>query len=158
ARTLGIRDKSDRPLLDDLEAQIGQQKMLLLLDNFEQVTEAAPTVAGLMRRSPGLKLLVTSRETLQVQGEVVLPVPPLGLPPLGPRPLAVEQLARSEAAQLFVERAQAVRPGFELTSENAQAIAELCVRLDGLPLAIELATARLNLFSPAALVQRLGDR
>jgi predicted ATPase/class 3 adenylate cyclase len=158
ARTLGLRDKSDRPLLDELEAQIGKQKMLLLLDNFEQVTEAAPTVAGLMRRCPVLKLLVTSRETLQVQGEVVMAVPPLGLPAAGARHLPVDQLAQSEAVQLFVERARAVRPGFELTNENAQAVAELVVRLDGLPLAIELATARLNLFSPAALVERLGDR
>src|SRR5204862_5797455 len=103
-----------------LKAQIGKRHMLLLLDNFEQVTETAPSVAGLLRDCPALKLLVTSRETLQVQGEVVLPVPPLGLPPASARPLTMEQLARSEAVQLFVERAQAVRPGFELTNENAQ--------------------------------------
>jgi predicted ATPase/class 3 adenylate cyclase len=158
ARTIGLREKSDRPLLDDLEGQIGTQKMLLLLDNFEQVTVAAPAMAELLRDCPGLKQLVTSRETLHVRGENVFPVPPLALPQADLKHLSVEQLARSEAVQLFVERAQAVKPDFRLTNENAQAVAELCLRLDGLPLAIELATARLNLFSPHALVERLGNR
>ncbi len=158
ARTIGLREKSDGPLLDDIRSQIGTRTMLLL-DNFEQVTAAAPALAELLRHCPELKLLVTSRETLQVSGENVFPVPPLALPEGADRKqLSLEQLARSEAVQLFVERAQAVKPDFRLTNDNAQAVAELCVRLDGLPLAIELATARLNLFSPQALVERLGNR
>jgi predicted ATPase len=158
ARAIGLREESDRPLLDDLKEQIGAQKMLLLLDNFEQVTTAAPTMVELLRDCPELKQLVTSREALHVSGESVFPVPPLALPESDLEHVSVEQLAQSEAIQLFVERAQAVKPDFRLADENAQAVAELCVRLDGLPLAIELATARLGLFSPQALVERLGNR
>ena len=158
AGTIGLRGKSELPLLDDLKGQIQTQKMLLLLDNFEQVTVAAPMMAELLRDCPELKLLVTSRETLRVSGENAFPVPPLSLPPANLKHLSIEQLAQSEAVQLFIERAQAVKPDFRLTNDNAQAVAELCVRLDGLPLAIELATARLNLFSPQALVERLGNR
>ncbi|TML93579.1 MAG: DUF4062 domain-containing protein [Actinobacteria bacterium] len=158
ARAIGLREVSNRPLLDDLKAQIGTRKMLLLLDNFEQVTTAAPAMAELLRECPELKQLVTSREPLHVSGEHVFPVPPLALPQADLRDVSVEQLAQSEAIQLFVERAQAVKPDFRLTEENARAVAQLCVRLDGLPLAIELATARLRLFSPQALVERLGNR
>jgi predicted ATPase len=158
ARAIGLREESNRPLLDDLKEQIGTQKMLLLLDNFEQVTAAAPTMAELLRDCPGLKQLVTSREVLHVSGEHVFPVPPLALPEGDGEHVSVEQLAQSEAIQLFVDRAQAVKPDFRLTEENAQAVAELCVGVDGLPLAIELATARLGLFSPQALVDRLGNR
>src|SRR5262245_4413707 len=158
ARAIGIREESDRPLLDDLTDQIGTQKMLLVLDNFEQVAAAAPTMAGLLRDCPELKQLVTSREVLHVSGEIVLPVPPLALPERDGDGVSVEQLAESEAIELFVERAQAVTPDFRLTEENAPAVAELCVGVDGLPLAIELATARLGLFSPQGLVDRLGDR
>jgi predicted ATPase len=158
ARAIGLREESDRPLLDDLKDQIGAAKILLLLDNFEQVTVGAPTLAELLRDCPALKLLVTSREVLHVSGEHVLPVPPLALPMRDAKHFSIEAVAQSEAVQLLVERARAVMPGFRLTEENAQAVAELCVGLDGLPLAIELATARLSLFSPRALVERLGDR
>jgi predicted ATPase len=158
ARAIGLREESSGPLLDDLKGQIGAQKMLLLLDNFEQVTAAAPTMVELLRDCPELKQLVTSREALHVGGEHVFPVPPLALPESGVKGVSVDQLAQSEAIQLFVERAQAVKPDFRLTDENAQAVVELCVGLDGLPLAIELATARLGLFSPQALVERLGNR
>jgi predicted ATPase len=158
ARAIGLREASNRPLLDDLKQQMGTQKMLLLLDNFEQVTTAAPTMAELLRECPELKQLVTSREVLHVSGENVFPVPPLALPESDVEHVSVAQLAHSEAIQLFVERAQAVNPDFRLTEENARAVAELCVGLDGLPLAIELATARLGLFSPQALVERLGNR
>ncbi len=158
ARAIGVREESNRPLVDDLKEQIGTQRMLLLLDNFEQVTAAAPTMAELLRDCPELKELVTSREVLHVSGENVFPVPPLGLPETDGGHVSAEQLAHSEAIQLFVDRAQAVEPDFRLTEENAPAVAELCVGLDGLPLAIELATARLGLFSPQALVERLGDR
>src|SRR5262249_10688502 len=149
---------SNRPLLDDLTEQIGQQKMLLLLDNFEQVAAAAPTMAGLLRDCPELKQLVTSREMLHVGGENVFPVPPLAVPERDGDQVSIEQWAESEAVELFVERARAVTPDFRLTEENAPAVTELCVGVDGLPLAIELATARLGLFSPRALVDRLGDR
>jgi predicted ATPase len=158
ARAIGLREESNRPLLDDLKGQVGTQKMLLVLDNFEQVTAAAPTMVELLRDCPELRQMVTSREALRVSGESVFPVPPLALPQPDLKGVSVEQVAQSEAIQLFVERAQAVQPDFRLTEENALAVAELCVRLDGLPLAIELATARLGLFSPHALVERLGNR
>jgi predicted ATPase/class 3 adenylate cyclase len=158
ARTVGLRERSDRPLLDDLRGRIKQRKMLLLLDNFEQVTIAASPMAELLRDCPELKMLVTSREALHVRGENVFPIPPLRLPQVEARLQSLEQLTQCEAIQLFIERARAVKPDFELTDENAQAVTEICVRLDGLPLAIELATARLNVFSPQALAERLGNR
>ena len=129
-----------------------------MLDNFEHVTAAATTVVQLLGDCPGLQLLVTSREALHVSGEHLLPVPPLSLPPDAPSQLSADQLARFEAIQLFVERARATRPDFRLTDDNAPAVGEICLRLDGLPLAIELATARINLFSPEALRDRLGSR
>jgi predicted ATPase/class 3 adenylate cyclase len=158
ARTLGLREKSDQPLLEDLKKEIKRRKMLLLLDNFEQVTVAAAPMAELLRDCPELKLLVTSREALHVRGENVYPIPPLKLPQAQARHPTLESLTECEAIQLFIERAQAVRPDFELNDENAQAVVEICVHLDGLPLAIELATARLNVFSPQALAERLGNR
>lgn len=157
-RTIGVRESTDKPLLEELKGQIKQKKMLSLLDNFEQVTVAAPAMAELLRDCPELKMLVTSREALHVRGENVYPVPPLALPPAEAKHLRVEQLAESEAVQLFLERARAVKPDFELTDANAQAVAEICARLDGLPLAIELATARLNVFTPQLLAERLGNR
>jgi predicted ATPase/class 3 adenylate cyclase len=158
ARTVGVHDRSDRPLLDAIKEQIGSQPILLVFDNFEQVTDAAVAVAELLRDCPELKQLVTSRETLNVTGEQVYPVPPLALPDATPARASVEELGASEAVQLFVERARAAQPDFELTADNASSVLELCIRLDGLPLAIELATARLALFSPQALVERLGNR
>jgi predicted ATPase len=158
ARTIGLNETSNGSMLDDLKGQLREKTMLLLLDNFEQVTSAAVQVAELLQFCPRLKLLTTSREALRVRGEHLYTVPPLGLPEVGIRPPTPEELARYEAVQLFVERAQAVKPNFVLTDENAEAIAELCLRLDGLPLAIELAAARIRLFSPQAMQQRLGSR
>jgi predicted ATPase len=158
ARTVGLRDTSDRPLLDELKAQLRSQEMLLLLDNFEQVSAAAPSLGELLQDCPRLKLLVTSREPLHVRGEQVFPVPPLALPNADLKKPSVDQLTRCDAVQLFVERAQAVKHDFKLTDENAQAVTEICVRLDGLPLAIELATARLSLLSPQALLERVKSR
>lgn len=158
ARTIGLSESSNGSMLDDLKGQLRGKTMLLLLDNFEQVTSAAVHVAELLQFCPRLKLLATSREALRLRGEHLYPVPPLGLPQVDLRPPKPEELAQYEAVQLFLERAQAVRPNFELTEENAEAIAELCLRLDGLPLAIELAAARIRLFSPQALRQRLGSR
>jgi predicted ATPase len=158
AQTLGLRGNSDRPLFDELKEQLRARQILLLLDNFEQVTAAASLVGELLRDCPQVKVLVTSREALHVRGEYVYPVPPLGLPKAGGKLPAIDQLTQYEAVRLFIERAQAVKPDFQVTNENAPAVAEICVRLDGLPLAIELAAARIRLFPPPALLERLGSR
>jgi predicted ATPase/class 3 adenylate cyclase/nucleotide-binding universal stress UspA family protein len=158
AQTLGIRDTSDRPLFDELKGKLRGMTILLLLDNFEQVTAAGGLVAELLQNSPGLKLLVTSREALHVRGEYIFPISPLGLPEASINQLSVEEISQYEAVQLFIQRAQAVRPDFNLMEENASAVAEICARLDGLPLAIELAAARISLLSPQALLVRLSSR
>jgi predicted ATPase/class 3 adenylate cyclase len=156
ARTIGIRETSQRPLVDEMKEQLKDREMLLLLDNLEQVTGVAPQLAELLQSGSHLKMLVTSREALHLRAEQLLPVPPLSLPPSGLKQIiSLETLAGSEAVRLFVERAQAVRPGFQLTQDNAAAVAEICRRLDGLPLAIELAASRVRLFSPQALLERL---
>jgi predicted ATPase len=158
ARSIGLADTSEGLQLDELVDRLKDRRCLIVLDNFEQVTAAASTVGRLLDDCPGLKVLVTSREALNVRGEHRFPVPPLALPDAGAGRHSAEQLMRYEAIVLFVERAQAIRPDFRLTDENAAAVAEICRRLDGLPLAIELATARIGLFSPAALRERLGSR
>jgi predicted ATPase/class 3 adenylate cyclase len=158
ARAIGLTETRDESLLHDLSERLREQCVLLLLDNFEQVTAAAPAAAQLLRDCPRLKLLVTSREALHVSGEHLLEVPPLSLPRTARGQASPEQLVRYEAIQLFVRRAQAIRPDFRLTDDNADAVVEICLRLDGLPLAIELATARINLFSPEGLRDRLGSR
>ena len=158
ARALGLSDTRDEPLLDELTDELREQRLLLILDNFEQVTASAPTAAQLLSGCPGLTLLVTSREALHVRGEHLFAVTPLSLPSTARRQASREKLMRYEAIQLFVVRAKAVRPEFRLTDDNAAAVVEICVRLDGLPLAIELATARINVFSPEALRDRLSSR
>ncbi|TML50033.1 MAG: adenylate/guanylate cyclase domain-containing protein, partial [Actinobacteria bacterium] len=157
ARRLGLHETRE-PLLDELARELREQRLLLILDNFEQVTASAPTAAQLLLGCPRLKLLVTSREALHVRGEHLFAVPPLSLPSQAQRQVSGEQLVRYEAIQLFVERAREVRPEFRLTDDNADAVVEICRRLDGLPLAIELATARINVFSPEALRDRLSSR
>jgi len=127
------------------------------LDNFEQVADAAPLLAELLTAAPGLKMLVTSRSTLRLSGEHEFPVPPLPVPPAGTVPDA-GTAGRYAAVELFTERARAVAPGFRLTGQNVGAVAEICRRLDGLPLAIELAAAQVRLLPPQALLARLGDR
>ncbi len=158
ARAVGLEEVIDRPLQAALTDRLRDRRMLLVLDNFEQVTEAAGAVAQLLRDCTGLVVLVTSREALHVRAEHVHPVPPLALPPAGPAHASALQVGGYEAVQLFVDRARVVRPDFRLTDDNAPAVAEICRRLDGLPLAIELAAARLRLFSPDVLRDRLGDR
>ena len=158
ARTVGLRETSDGSLRDELKTQLRAKKLLLLIDNFEQVTSAAPRLVELLQDCHQLKLLVTSREALHVRGEHVFPVPPLALPAGDLKQQSVEQLAQCEAVRLFVERALAVKPDFELTNENIPAVSEICSRLDGLPLAIELAAARIILFLPQALLERVGSR
>ncbi len=157
ARAVGLEESIDRPLQDELANFLRPRRALVVLDNFEQVTEAANDVARLLGECPRLCVLVTSREALHVRAERVYHLPPLQLPPAGAR-LAAQQLRECEAVQFFVDRAQAVRPGFRLTDENADAVAEICLRLDGLPLAIELAAARLRLLSPDALRKQLHSR
>jgi len=141
--------------LETLKARLRDRQMLLVLDNFEQVMVAATGVAELVQHSPELKVIITSRETLRVRAEQVFPVPPLTLPNPGD---STSSIAESEAVQLFVDRARAVRPDFSFTDDNASIIAKLCLRLDGLPLAIELAAARLNVFSAVDLLNRLEER
>ena len=158
ARTLGLSDSMPESKLDDPIAQVRDKSMLLLLDNFEHVTAAAVQVVELLKYCPRLKFLITSREALHVRGERLYPVPSLGLPPTDAKNLGLHELTEYESIQLFVERAQEVKPNFALTTENAADIVELCLRLDGLPLAIELAAARIRLFSPQVLRERLGDR
>ncbi|MEX0625872.1 MAG: adenylate/guanylate cyclase domain-containing protein [Chloroflexota bacterium] len=156
AQALGLVDPGTQPL-DRLAEHIGDKCMLLVLDNFEQVSDAAPQIAELLVRATRISVLVTSRSPLRVYGEREYPVPPLGVP--DPQHLPdLEQFSTYESVALFVERAMAVRPGFAVTGANAPAVAEICVRLDGLPLAIELAAARVRVLSPQAIMERLGDR
>jgi non-specific serine/threonine protein kinase len=156
AKALGIKEAGQRSLLELLRAYLSDKQLLLLLDNFEQVSEAAPTVMELLQACPNLRVLVTSREQLHLSGEHEYPVPPLGLPDPGLRPRP-DALSRYEAVALFIERAEAVKPDFRLDEENAEALAEICVRLDGLPLAIKLAAARAKLLPPRAMLRRLNQ-
>jgi predicted ATPase len=155
---LGADVAGQEDLREALAHELGSRHLLLLLDNFEQVMEAADEVAALLQRSPSLKVLVTSREALKLRGEQVFPIAPLALPEGGGAPLTAADVSRSAAVRLFVERAEQARPDFLLTDDNADAVAEICARLDGLPLAIELAAARLSLLSVADLRNRLRSR
>jgi len=157
AQALGLTEQAERPPIELLKASLRTKRALLLLDNFEQVAAAGPLVGELLAAAPQLKVLITSREMLHVYGEHEYVVPPLSLPDMRRLP-PIERLTQYEAVRLFIERAQAVRPDFAVTAENAPAIAEICVRLDGLPLAIELAAARGKLFPPRALLARLDRR
>ncbi len=157
ADSVGVRVEGVRPVLDTLIDQVREREMLLLLDNFEQVLEAARVVADLLAAAPRLRILVTSREPLHVAGEQELSVPPLRVPDAR-EPSDPDQLLGYEAVALFAQRAKAVDPSFRVTEANARALGELCLRLDGLPLAIELAASRVKLLSPAAILERLGDR
>jgi predicted ATPase/class 3 adenylate cyclase len=148
---------TDSPL-EVLKGELRGRRMLLVLDNFEQVMSAADGVTDLLGQCSQLKILVTSREALSVRGEHLFPVPPLSLPDIRPEEVSAESIAGFEAVRLFVERAREARPNFALTDVNAAAVAESCARLDGLPLAIELAAARLKIFSPDDLRERLGSR
>jgi predicted ATPase/class 3 adenylate cyclase len=157
-RTVGLKAAGDARLEDVLKEQLRGQRLLLVLDNFEQVMAAADAVADLLQHCAGLKVLVTSREALRVRGEQLFPVAPLALPEPAAGRLSAASVVGYEAVRLFVDRAQAARPDFALTDANAAAVAEVCTRLDGLPLAIELAAARLKLFSPEDLRDRLRRR
>jgi predicted ATPase len=157
AAGLGLRT-SGGPLITDVKAFLRPRRLVLLLDNFEQVTAAAPLVAELLAAAAGLVVLVTSRTVLRLRGEHEFPVLPLPTPPDTAGGPQLADLQGYASVRLFVERAHAAAGGFELTSENAEAVAEICRRLDGLPLAIELAAARVRLLPPQALLARLDDR
>ena len=156
ARAFGIQEGGD-PLPARLASRLHDEHVLLILDNFEQVIDAAPDVVDLLSACPGLTVLVTSREPLKVGGEREYPIAPLPLPG-NSHAGSLDEIARSAAVRLFTERAQAVLPDFELTTDNAETILEICRRVDGLPLAIELAAARVKALPPAALLDRLDQR
>jgi predicted ATPase/DNA-binding CsgD family transcriptional regulator len=162
AQTLDVHEVAGRPLQQRVQEYLRNKQLLLVLDNFEQVVAAAPVVAEWLAHSQRLKVLVTSRVTLHLYGEHEFPVPPLALPESkqvarGETDL-IPTLAQVPAVALFVQRAQAAKPDFALTATNAMSVAELCIGLDGLPLALELAAARLKLFSLPALLARLQQR
>ncbi len=157
AQTLGLKERAGASLTDSLKDYLSERQLLLVLDNFEQVVAAAPLLDELLAAAPALKLLVSSREALHLPAEHEYLVPPLALPDLSHLPPAAA-LADYAAVALFVQRAQATRIDFALTTHNAAAVAEICARLDGLPLAIELAAARIKMFSPVEMLIRLDNR
>jgi predicted ATPase len=157
ARTIGIREYNDYPLLEVIGKQIGNKELLLLLDNFEQLIPASPLVGHFLIRCPRVKMIITSREPLRITGEQIYPVSPFAIPdPV--QKLSFDQIIRFDAVQLFQERAGSAFPGFKITEDNAQIVAGICSRLDGLPLAIELAAGRIRLFSLPELLSRLDNR
>jgi predicted ATPase/class 3 adenylate cyclase len=156
ARELGLKESGTQPPLEEVQTFVGERQFLLLLDNFEQIVAAAPQLEELLAACPRLSILVTSRAVLHLSAEQVIPVTPLALPNLSTSDH--ENIAGSAAVTLFVQRARHILPSFQLTPTNAGAIAEVCVRLDGLPLAIELAAARVKLLPPQALLARLSQR
>jgi predicted ATPase/DNA-binding CsgD family transcriptional regulator len=158
AQVLDVRESGARTLPDLLTADLREKYLLLCLDNFEHLLPAAPQLTDLLSACPHLTILVTSRAVLHVLGEHRFPVPPLAVPDLTQLPSTAETLLSSAAVALFLQRAQAVQPTFQITSMNARPIASVCIRLEGLPLAIELAAARIPLFPPQALLARLGQR
>ncbi len=156
-QAMGVRDAGDEPMMERLTTYLRDKRLLLVLDNFEQVIEAAPLVAELLGACQGLKILATSRVRLRISGEREHTVPPLAVAGQGD-PATVEEVEHCEAVRLFVARAQAVREDFRLVPENAATVAAICRRLDGLPLAIELAAARIKVLPPASLLARLETR
>ncbi len=157
AKVLDVPENSQRSLLEAVQEALRNKDLLLILDNFEHVLEAAPMVNDCLSVTPELRVLITSREALHLYGEFEFEVPPLPLPELDHLP-PTDELLNYAAIALFVERARAVKADFTLADDNAAAVAEICARLDGLPLAIELAAARSKLFTPAAMLQRLSER
>ncbi len=157
AQTLGVQEGSDQSLMQLLKAYLRNRQLLLVLDSFEHILDAAQQVAELIAGAPQLKVLITSREVLHLYGEHEFVVPPLAVPEPIHR-LTLDRLTQYDAVRLFVECAQAVQSTFVVSEANAPIIAEICRRLDGLPLAIELAAARIKLFSPNALLARLSNR
>jgi predicted ATPase/DNA-binding XRE family transcriptional regulator len=162
AKTLGLREANTLPTLTVLASALRDQQALLVLDNFEQVKSAAPSLAALLEACPLMKLLITSREVLHLRAEHQFVVPPLPLPALSPGessgPLDPAALAKNPAMQLFLHRVRAAQPDFQATPDTTITLARICQRLEGLPLALELAAPRLKLLSPQALLARLQGR
>ncbi len=156
AQQLAVRE-GGRPLLENVKDHLRDKKMLLVMDNFEQLVSAAPVVVELLAAAPQLKILTNSRIALNLLGEREFPVPPLELPQADDES-ALEKLLENESVLLFVERARTALPNFSLTKDNASSVAEICRRLDGLPLALELAAARIKLLRPQAILARLDDK
>ena len=154
ARAIGVREGGGLPPLENLKSYLKDKQLLLLLDNFEQVMDATTIVSELLVAAPNIKLMVTSRIPLQVRGEQELPVSPLDVPG---KDMAFDEIERIECVKMFVILAQAASPRFEINKENSAAIAEICRRLDGLPLAIEIAAARSRMLSPQAMLKRLDE-
>ena len=157
AQLLEVRSAGSQPLFQNLKDYLRDKNILLLLDNFEQLIPAASAVAELLASSSSLKVLVTSRILLNLRGEHELPIFPLDTPDPADLP-SLERLAENESVKLFIDRARAARPSFALDADNASAVAQICQRLDGLPLAIELAAARIKMLPPQAILTRLTDR
>jgi predicted ATPase len=157
ARTVGLRESGGEALPDALQTLLRAQSTLLVLDNFEHVLGAAGQLANMLAACPELVVLVTSREPLGLRAERVFPVGPLGLPAIS-NLLDLATASASPSVALFVDRAAARRHAFALTDENYLSAVEICVRLDGLPLAIELAAAQVGILSPQAVLHRLRDR
>jgi len=165
AQALGVKEEGSQPLVEQLKHALGAKLLLLVLDNFEQIVDAGPQVAQVLASAPRVKVLVTSREVLHLSGEHEVAVPPLSLPPRAVRAFERSNvqtfnkgITQYEAVRLFIARAQAVKADFAVTNENAPAVAEICHRLDGLPLALVLAAARVKLLAPHALLARLDQR
>ncbi len=154
AQSIGLQDARDAPLMEHLVSQLRERQLLIVLDNFEHLLASAPVVTRLLQETTAVRILVSSRSSLHVSGEQECPVPPLAVPGEETRPTAAS-LAACESIRLFTERAAAAVPGFALDDENAAAIARIARRLDGLPLAIELAAARVKLLPPEAILPRL---
>ncbi|HWQ11894.1 MAG TPA: tetratricopeptide repeat protein, partial [Roseiflexaceae bacterium] len=158
AQAIGVQERGGRSLLACVKEWLRERKLLLVLDTFDRLIDAAPLIGDLLAAAPHLDVIVTSRTVLRISAEYAVPVQPLPLPDLRRLP-PPDQLALNPAVALFVERTRAVRPGFALTAENARDVAEICARLDGLPLAIELAAALTRvLYPPSALLAELSNR
>jgi predicted ATPase len=155
AQAFDVRESGDQPLIEGVKDYLKDKRLLLVLDNFEQVLTAAP-LAGELLSAPSLKVLATSRIPLGVYGEHEYAVPPLAVPDPERLP-GLEALSHYEAVRLFIERARAAKADFAVTNENSPAVAEICARLDGLPLAIELAAARIKLLPPKRPSRFTGD-
>jgi predicted ATPase/class 3 adenylate cyclase len=156
-QALALHESSPRPVIDRLVEALGNRRVLLVLDNFEQILDAAPIVGEILRGTGETRIVVTSRAPLRISGEQEYPVPPLPVPDAAARGSS-ELVSQFEAVRLFIERAMAVRPDFHLGPGDAAAVAEISARLDGLPLAIELAAARIKLLTPQQMLPRLEQR
>ena len=155
ARVLNVTEKSGRPLIDELLVALKNKKLLLVLDNCEHLLSACGQLVESLMQMPGINILATSREPLHATGEMLYPVPPMALPPAGP---SLGDARQFDSIQLFVERARAILPNFTLTPDNTEVVTRICHHLDGIPLAIELASARVNLLSLEQIAARLDDR